>query len=313
MNNELNVTLEILLTGMQFAILWLLFYKLYQQESRKKRILLIIFMILFRPLYIILYGPFFIIHIVFKILLPAIMYVVLILLAGGKKKNLCIMAFYHWNITFLIDVIFSSMYLGITSNFLYSNSDLYMNVNIIYYIVIFIWALFYYSVMKAVPQEAFNRILLRIWFIILLTPVIGAIAYFSIRSSLQKQLEAGFNNFIYLGFFCIILLILNLFIFYLFIKLISSYSTRLFAGELNNTPPLYTAQNGLSCKFIEKYSLSKRQVEIVEALLQGKSNKEISILMDIKVNTVQVHLQKIYQKTGAPSRYAIMALVGIGK
>jgi DNA-binding CsgD family transcriptional regulator len=313
MDSEINIPLEILLTGIQFFTLWLLFYKLYHQELRNKRIFLVFFILLFRPLYIILYGPFFPIHIILKVMLPALMYIILILLAGGKKKNLCIMAFYHWNVTFLVDVIFSSMFLGITGKFLFSSNDLYMKANIIYYVIIFLWALFYYFVMRAIPQDTLNRTPLRIWLIIMLTSTIGAVAYLTIRNPLLKQLKAGVNNFLYLGFFCVILLVLNLFIFYLFIKLISSYSTQLLAGELNNTPPLYSPQGGLSCEFTKKYNLSKRQVEIVEALLQGKSNKEIAILMDIKVNTVQVHLQKIYQKTGAPSRYAIMALVGIGK
>jgi DNA-binding CsgD family transcriptional regulator len=296
MDSEINIPLEIFLTGTQFFTLWLLFYKLYQQELKAKKILLVFFILLFRPLYIILYGHFFPIHIIFKIVLPALMYIILILLAGGKKKDLCIMAIYHWNVTFLVDVIFSSLFLGITGRFLFSSNDLYMKANIIYYIIIFLWALFYYSVMRAIPQEALNRTPLRIWLIILLTPIIGAVAYLTIRNPLLKQLKAGINNFIYLGFFCVVLLVLNLFMFYLFIKLISSYSTQVLAGELNNTPSLYTTQNGLSCKFIEKYNLSKRQVEIVEALLQGKSNKEIAILMDIKVNTVQVHLQKFIKK-----------------
>jgi DNA-binding CsgD family transcriptional regulator len=46
--------------------------------------------------------------------------------------------------------------------------------------------------------------------------------------------------------------------------------------------------------------------------LQGKSNKEIATALNIEVNTVQVHLQNVYRKTGAPGRYAIMALVGRG-
>jgi len=313
MNSELNIPLEILLTAIQFATLWLLFYKLYYQESKKKRILLVICMILFRPLYIILYGPFFSIHLTLKILLPAVAYMILILLAEGKKINLSIMAFYHWNITFLVDVIFSSSFLGITGKYLFSSNDTYAIANIIYHFVILSWALFYYSVMRAVPQEALNRISLRIWIIVLSTPLIGAVAFNVVRKPLQIQMEAGFNNFLFLGIFCFILLILNLFIFYLFIKLVSSYNTHLLAEELNKTPPVYTLENGLSQEFIKNYDLSKRQVEITEALLKGKSNKEIAILMDIEVNTVQVHLQNVYRKTGAPGRYALMALVGIGK
>jgi len=134
-----------------------------------------------------------------------------------------------------------------------------------------------------------------------------------VHGPLQLQLEAGFNNFLFLGIFCIILLVLNLFIFYLLIKLVSSYNTKLLAGELNKTPPIYTLENGLSHEFIKKYDLSNRQVEITEALLKGNSNKEIAALMNIEVNTVQVHLQNIYRKTGAPGRYALMALTGIGK
>ena len=45
-------------------------------------------------------------------------------------------------------------------------------------------------------------------------------------------------------------------------------------------------------------------------MLHGKSNKEISILFNIEVNTVQVHLHNVYQKTGTPGRYALMVLVG---
>jgi DNA-binding NarL/FixJ family response regulator len=84
------------------------------------------------------------------------------------------------------------------------------------------------------------------------------------------------------------------------------------ASEFNKPPPIYTRQNGLSPEFIEKYGLTNRQVKIMEAVLQGKSNKEIAVLLNIKVNTVQVHLQNIYRKTGFPGRYALMMLVGLG-
>jgi len=147
--------------------------------------------------------------------------------------------------------------LGLTGNFLWSTSDMYMKNTLIYFIVIFLWAVFYYSVMKSVPQEALNRISLRIWIVILITPVIGAAAAYAVTDTLLIQMKAGFNNFLFLGFFFIILLVFNLLVFYLFIKLVSSHNASLLAGELNKTPPVYTPQNGFSPEFIEKYDLSK--------------------------------------------------------
>lgn len=39
------------------------------------------------------------------------------------------------------------------------------------------------------------------------------------------------------------------------------------------------------------------------------SNREIADSLAIEVNTVQVHLQKLYRKTDVRSRSALMALV----
>jgi DNA-binding CsgD family transcriptional regulator len=44
-------------------------------------------------------------------------------------------------------------------------------------------------------------------------------------------------------------------------------------------------------------------------MVQGKTDKEIASKLDIAVNTVQVHLKRIYRKTGAAGRFALSALV----
>jgi DNA-binding CsgD family transcriptional regulator len=270
-------------------------------------------MALVRPIDLVVFGPVYQMPLILRILIPVAEYAILVMLAGGNKRNVCIMAVYHWSIAFLVDIISATLYFGFTGLRLFSNNDTYLQASLAYFIIIFLWAVFYYRVMRAMPQEALNRIPFRIWIVVLLTPLIGAVAVYIFNSPLSKQLEAGSNNFLLLAFFSVILLVLNLIIFYLFIKLVSNFNAPLLAGELNKTPSLYSPQNGLSLEFIEKYDLSKRQVEIVEALLKGKTNKEISVLLDIEVNTVQVHLQNIYRKTGAPGRYALMTLVGIGK
>jgi DNA-binding CsgD family transcriptional regulator len=311
MNYEINFPLEILLTGIQFITLWILFFKLYYQDSKVKRIALIGFMVIWRPLHVIT-SVFFSFPTVVKVILEGAAFLLLVILAGGKKRTTLIMAIYLWNVGFLVDVIVSCFFMGIGGVLPISSTALNYEMTITQ-VSMFLWALYYYLLIRTTPEEALNRVSLRFWLIVLLTPFIGAAVLLANYNPLKIQLEAGFNNFLFCGFIGIILFVLNLFIFYLYIKLTVSYHARVLAGELNKTPPVYTLTNGLSAEFIEKYELSKRQVKAAEALLQGKSNKEIAVLLNIEVNTVQVHLQNVYRKTGAPGRYALMALVGQGK
>jgi DNA-binding CsgD family transcriptional regulator len=301
---------------MTFAMFWLLFNKLnYQdrvQESKTRRILLIVCMALYHPLLSIPLPD------LFRILFPVVMIAALALLAGAKKRSVWITAAYFLGATFFIDAIVTAMVLGLRGNWTsvgsaFSNADLYFYGGISTYIVLFLATLIYYLIMRAAPQEALDRIPLRVWIVLLLIQPAGAAAFYVSMDSFFTQLEAGYNNFLFLGSFLLIILVLNLVLFSLFVKLASGYSARLLAGELNKAPPVYSPQSGLSPEFIEKYGLSSRQAEITEALLRGKSNKELAVLFNIEVNTVQVHLKAIYRKTGAPGRYALMALAGLGK
>lgn len=55
--------------------------------------------------------------------------------------------------------------------------------------------------------------------------------------------------------------------------------------------------------------ISKREREIMELILQGKSNKEIENLLFISYNTVKNHIYKIYQKLGVNSRGQMIHIV----
>lgn len=48
--------------------------------------------------------------------------------------------------------------------------------------------------------------------------------------------------------------------------------------------------------------LSRREYEILEALTQGISNREIAIRFTISENIVKFHLRNIYEKTGVTNR-----------
>jgi len=309
MNYQVIIPLEFPLTAIQFSTLWTLFFLLHRPESKTKSTVLICYMVIWRPLHIII-SIVLTLSTPTKVVLEILAFLVLVFLAGGKKRAAFITAIYLWDMGLLSDVIFSCLFTGISGSLSMTNPVILYYETSISQITMFLWAIFYYFLMRAMTEETLKRVPLRFWLITLLTPFIGAIALFTIINPLKSQLEAGFNNFIYCGIFGIVLLILNLFIFFLYIKLITGYQAKILAVELAEIPPIYSQVNGLSEAFIKKYDLSKRQVEVTVALLQGKSNKEIAKALDIEVNTVQVHLQNVYRKTGAPGRYALMALIG---
>jgi len=59
---------------------------------------------------------------------------------------------------------------------------------------------------------------------------------------------------------------------------------------------------GRNEKAIDALGLTKREIEILECLRRGESNKEIARSLDISPNTVKTHLKSLYQKIGANNR-----------
>jgi DNA-binding CsgD family transcriptional regulator len=53
---------------------------------------------------------------------------------------------------------------------------------------------------------------------------------------------------------------------------------------------------------LKNYQISNREREIMELILQGKSNKEIEDVLFISYNTVKNHIYNLYQKLGVKSR-----------
>jgi DNA-binding CsgD family transcriptional regulator len=62
-------------------------------------------------------------------------------------------------------------------------------------------------------------------------------------------------------------------------------------------------------KFTEEFHISKREREIIELILQGKSNKEIEDVLFISFNTVKNHIYNLYQKLGVNSRGQLMHFI----
>jgi len=59
-----------------------------------------------------------------------------------------------------------------------------------------------------------------------------------------------------------------------------------------------------------KYMLSDREIEVVELLVQGLTNQNISYQLHISVNTVKSHVKRIYKKLGVSNRLQLINLLG---
>lgn len=55
-------------------------------------------------------------------------------------------------------------------------------------------------------------------------------------------------------------------------------------------------------KAIKALGLTSRELEVLECLRVGESNKHIARSLDISPNTVKTHLQSLYAKLGASNR-----------
>jgi DNA-binding NarL/FixJ family response regulator len=55
--------------------------------------------------------------------------------------------------------------------------------------------------------------------------------------------------------------------------------------------------------------LSKREQAVLGWLTHGLSNKEIAVALSISPQTVQKHLQRVYQHLGVQSRVEAMVLI----
>lgn len=56
----------------------------------------------------------------------------------------------------------------------------------------------------------------------------------------------------------------------------------------------------------ESINLTKREKEILSFLLAGKTNKEVALILDISLNTVNNHVANIYDKSGVKNRVELV-------
>lgn len=52
--------------------------------------------------------------------------------------------------------------------------------------------------------------------------------------------------------------------------------------------------------------LTPTEKKVLQELLEGKSNREISASLEISINTVKTHLKKVFKKTKVKSRIELI-------
>jgi DNA-binding CsgD family transcriptional regulator len=291
---NVNIPHEMIAMSGLVATFWILFYELYSPPKRR-HILLIIAILLFHPIWVlIVYNPFVPVPHAVAVLLPVAMMAGLAALAAWELKIAWITTAYFAGAYLFIDAIASCISLGLEGRFGFSNYTLYVWGTTSVYVVFFAMALAYYFMMRDIPDKDIDRIPLSSWLMILLIQPLGLVLFYIPINSLLRQFDSGYNNFLFLGCFLLVLLVLSFVMICLWVKLVSGYQ-------------------GMGAEFIKKYGLTEREAEVAKAMIEGKSDKEIAVLLNIAINTAHVHSANIYRKTGVPGRYALMALAVKGK
>ncbi len=67
------------------------------------------------------------------------------------------------------------------------------------------------------------------------------------------------------------------------------------------------AGKSLDDAFIKDFSITKREQEILLALLDGKSNKELASTFFVSEKTIEAHLANIYKKLGVKNRLELFS------
>jgi DNA-binding CsgD family transcriptional regulator len=310
-----NILAECLLAVLRFAALWVVFYLLHRPRNKLRLILAVCIMVLQYPFCRILFfasgGNF-----AASVTCDTLLFLTLAFICeiensnannGGGLLRTVISTLYFNGMLQLINYIMSC-YMYAFSGTLPPSFSLWSYFwKTIEGSILLLWTLFYYRVarkMTAKTPVSFSLLTI-------LTPLAG-LAIIAASANASRPLFDGLwdkNIFLYGGLFGTLIVILNMSVFYLYINLSVAHEALIFARDIAKTPPVWTVETGLSRAFIEKYEITPREREVTEAMLQGKTDKEIAIKLNIAVNTVQVHLKRIYRKTGAAGRFALSALV----
>ena len=71
--------------------------------------------------------------------------------------------------------------------------------------------------------------------------------------------------------------------------------------------PISKTEKSIKEEFIKDFSITKREREVILALLDGKSNKELAETLFVSEKTIETHLANIYRKVGVKNRLELFS------
>ena len=231
--------------------------------------------------------------------------VVFAFICGDLRRSL-FTAFFYIGMEMSIDITRSALIALLFNQFFVRHSPAqYLQYNL-QYLVVLCLSFFYYTVIKRYS----GKLPLATWILIIIPPLIQlfVLTYFT-QIADTLLIEQGINIYgpgFCFGLFCILL---NFVILYLYTRQLIITDAQHLTIEVSNAEPVWTPQSGLSAAFCERYELTDREKDIVETMMQGKSNKEIAETLLISIRTVGTYLQNVYKKTGSPNRFALYSLI----
>ena len=208
------------------------------------------------------------------------------------------------NVLYLIlSVIFFVLsILGIILNF-----NFYIVANIIFYLLILYLLILGFINYKNIKDKMMKLI---VKILGLITISIYPIMVYQLININRNSLDIGSIDITLVLFYIWWNLVMLGFLLWYFINIIKNKN--MFVNEsLNNnsndSKNIENENNEIKKELKEEIiNLTKREKQILSYLLSGKTNKEVALILDISLNTVNNHVANIYDKSGVKNRVELV-------
>lgn len=208
------------------------------------------------------------------------------------------------NVLYLIlSVIFFILsILGIILNF-----NFYIVANIIFYLLILYLLILGFINYKNIKDKMMKLI---VKILGLITISIYPIMVYQLITINKNSLDIGSIDITLVLFYIWWNLVMLGFLLWYFINIVKNKN--MFVNEsLNNnsndSKNIENENNAIKKELKEEIiNLTKREKQILSYLLSGKTNKEVALILDISLNTVNNHVANIYDKSGVKNRVELV-------